>query len=140
MLVLPFAAAAVRGIAPPIVKIGLVWWPNPLAATTISYIVSSVVLISAARIRAGGPLPPMERRGAIWFAVLGVFNGVSLLLVYAALMYAPVTLVSPLFAAYPLVTLALARVVLRDEPFNLSVATGVAATVIGVVLLVIGHG
>lgn len=140
MLVLPFAAAAVRGIAPPIVKIGLAWWPNALAATTISYIVSSVVLISAARIRAGGPLPPLERRGTLWFAVLGIFNGVSLLLVYAALMYAPVTFVSPLFAAYPLVTLALAHFLLRDEPFDISVAAGVAATVVGVVLLVVGHG
>jgi drug/metabolite transporter (DMT)-like permease len=61
-------------------------------------------------------------------------------LVYAALLYAPVTLVTPLFASYPLMTLLIARFALRDEPFGRGLAAGVAATVVGVVLLVVGHG
>jgi drug/metabolite transporter (DMT)-like permease len=140
LLVLPFAAAVVRGIAPPIVKFGFGWWPAPLAATAISYVVSSAVLVLAARLRAGGPLPHIPLEGRLWFAALGLCNGLSLLFVYAALLYAPVTFVTPLFASYPLVTLLIARFALRDEPFGRGLAAGVAATVVGVVLLVVGHG
>ena len=140
MLVLPFAAAAIRGIAPPAVKIGFSWWPDPLAAITISYAVSTVVLTAAAHVRARGPLPRVDLRGRLWYIAIGLCNGLSLLLVYAALIRAPVTLVAPLFAAYPLVTLALARMLLRDEPFGPRLAAGVAATVLGVVLLVAGYG
>jgi drug/metabolite transporter (DMT)-like permease len=101
---------------------------------------SAMILIAAAHVRAHGPLPPVALRGRLWFAVLGICNGLTVLLLYAALLRAPVTLVAPLFAAYPLVTLALARIALRDEPFAASIAGGVAATVVGVVLLVVGHG
>lgn len=140
LLALPFAGAAIRGIAPPVVKIGFAWWPDPFAATTIGYIVSAAVLIAAAHARARAPLPPVPMRGRLWFAALGICNGLSLLLIYAALVRAPVTLVAPLFAAYPLVTLALARLLLRDEPFGPRIAAGTAATVAGVVLLVAGQG
>jgi drug/metabolite transporter (DMT)-like permease len=140
LIVLPFAAAAIRGLAPPAIKVGLAWWPSPLAATTIGYVMSAMILIAAAHVRAHGPLPPVALRGKLWFAVLGICNGLTVLLLYAALLRAPVTLVAPLFAAYPLVTLALARIALRDEPFATSIAGGVAATVAGVVLLVVGHG
>ena len=51
----------------------------------------------------------------------------------------PVTLVAPLFAAHPLVTLALSRLLLRHEPFGLQLAAGVALTVAGVVLLIAGQ-
>jgi drug/metabolite transporter (DMT)-like permease len=39
VITLPFAAAAIRGFAPPAVKIGFAWWPDPFAATLITYLV-----------------------------------------------------------------------------------------------------
>lgn len=140
LLILPLAGAVLRGLAPPAIKIGLGWWPDAFAAAAIGYSVSAVVLVTAARLRAGGRLPRVEPVGRLWFATLGVCNGLSVLLIYAALLHAPVTLVSPLFATYPLVTLALARLVLRHEPFGPRIAAGVAATVFGVVALIAGHG
>jgi drug/metabolite transporter (DMT)-like permease len=140
LLVVPIAGAIVRGAAPPAIKIGLGWWPDAFAATAIGYSVSAVVLMLAARKRAGGALPPVPPQGRLWFALLGICNGLSVLLIYAALMRAPVTLVAPLFAAYPLVTLVLTRAMLRHEPFSVRIVLGVGATVAGVVLLIVGHG
>jgi len=139
LLIVPLAGAVVRGVAPPVVKIGLAWWPDALAATTIGYAVSATVLSIAARVRAGGRLPPAPPAGRMWFALIGVCNGLSVLLIYAALLRAPVTLVAPLFAAYPLVTMALTRTLLRHEPFDARIVAGVAATVAGVVMLIAGH-
>jgi drug/metabolite transporter (DMT)-like permease len=139
VLALPLAAAIVRGAAPPAVKLGLVSWPDPFAATLISYTVSAAVLVSAALIRCGGRLPRVDMRGRCWFIAVGFCNGFAVLLMYAALARAPVTLVSPLFAAYPLVTLLLSRLLLRQEQFSARLAIGVAATVAGVVLLIAGQ-
>ena len=139
MLTLPIAAAIVRGAAPPAVKLGLAEWNDPFAAVLISYTVSAAVLILAALVRAGGRLPPVGARGTAWFVAVGFCNGLAVLLIYAALARGPVTLVAPLFAAYPLVTLVLSRLLLRHEPFGLRLALGVAATVAGVVLLIAGQ-
>jgi drug/metabolite transporter (DMT)-like permease len=140
VLVLPIAAAAVRGAAPPAIKLGLAAWNDPLAAALITYTVSAAVLVVAAHVRAGGRLPPVDARGTAWFVAVGLCNGLAVLLIYAALARGPVTLVAPLFAAHPLVTLALSRLLLRHEPFGPRLAAGVAATVAGVVLLIAGQG
>ena len=49
LLALPLTSAAVRGLVQPIIKLGLAWWPNPIAAVVIGYTVSSAVLVIAAR-------------------------------------------------------------------------------------------
>jgi drug/metabolite transporter (DMT)-like permease len=139
VLVLPITAAVVRGAAPPAVKLGLAAWNDPLAAVLISYTVSAVVLVVAALVRAGGRLPPVEAKGTAWFIAVGFCNGLAVLLIYAALARGPVTLVAPLFAAHPLVTLVLSRVLLRHEPLGHRLGVGVAATVVGVVLLIAGQ-
>jgi drug/metabolite transporter (DMT)-like permease len=139
VLALPIAAAVVRGAAPPAVKLGLAAWNDPFAAALISYTVSAAVLVAAAHVRAGGRLPPVDARGTAWFVALGFCNGLAVLLIYAALARGPVTLVAPLFAAHPLVTLALSGLLLRHEPFGPRLALGVAATVAGVVLLIAGQ-
>jgi drug/metabolite transporter (DMT)-like permease len=135
LLALPLSSAAIRGVVQPIVKFGFEWWPNPIAVVVVSYTVSSAVLIVAALARAGGTIPDIDRRGALWFAAVGLCNGLSVLAMYGALEYGPVAIISPLIASYPLVTLLLSRVFLSTEDLRPQLIAGVTATVCGVILL-----
>jgi drug/metabolite transporter (DMT)-like permease len=137
LMAIPVAAAAIRGVIQPIVKFGFEWWPNPIAVVVISYTVSSAVLIVAALARAGGTIPDIDRRGALWFAVVGLCNGLAVLAMYAALEHGPVVIVSPIIAGYPLVTLLLSRAFLGKEDVGPQVIAGVTGAVCGVVLLLV---
>jgi drug/metabolite transporter (DMT)-like permease len=137
LLALPLASAAIRGVIQPIVKFGFEWWPNPIAPVVVSYTVSSAVLIFAALARAGGTIPDIDHRSALWFAAVGLCNGLSVLAMYAALKYGPVTIVSPLVAGYPLVTLLLSRTFLGKEDVGPQMIGGVTSAVCGVVLLLV---
>jgi drug/metabolite transporter (DMT)-like permease len=136
-LALPVAASAIRGVIQPIVKFGFEWWPNPTAAVVVSYKVSSAVLILSALGRARGSIPIVDRRGALWFAAVGLCNGLSVLAMYAALEFGPVAVISPLIAGYPLVTLLLSRVFLGNEDVSPQLIAGVTGAVCGVVLLLV---
>ena len=50
-LLLPLGGAFVRGVIPPVVKLGLEIWPSPLWACLIGYIMSSIVVLTVQRIR-----------------------------------------------------------------------------------------
>lgn len=114
MLVQRLAVTAIRGLVQPIIKRGLARWPDPVAAVALGYAVSSAVLIAAALFRNGGVALKIDRCGARWFAAVGLCNGLTVLALYAALGGGPVKLVSPLVASYPLVTLALSVVFLKQ--------------------------
>jgi len=137
LLSLPLAAAAIRGGVQPVIKLGLQRWPNPLAAVVIGYTISSVVLILAALVRNRGLPRAIDRRGVGWFAIVGICNGLGVLSTYAALGHGPIALVSPLVASYPLVTALLGHLLLKEEPISGQLAVAVAATVGGVVLLIV---
>jgi drug/metabolite transporter (DMT)-like permease len=137
LLLLPLAAAAIRGGVQPVIKLGLQAWPSPLAAVVAGYSVSAIVLISAALVRNRGLPRGFDRRGACWFAAVGLCNGLGVLATYAALGRGPVALVSPLVASYPLVTALLSHLLLEEEPLSARLIAAVAATVGGVVLLIV---
>lgn len=134
-LLLPLAAALIRGLVQPVVKLGLEDWPDPFAAVTVGYVVSAIVIAVLRFARTGnGPLVP-PAPGRNWFAAVGIVNGLAVLTLYAALARGPVTLVAPLVACYPIFTLLLNRIVLRDRNLSLQMAGGIAVTVAGVALL-----
>jgi len=137
LMALPLAASAIRGVIQPIVKFGFELWPNPIAAAVVSYTVSSAVLMFSALARAGGIVPDIDHRGALWFAAVGLCNGLSVLAMYVALEYGPVAIISPLIAAYPLVTLLLSRAFLGKENVGPQLIAGVTGAVCGVVLLLV---
>lgn len=137
MLLLPLAAAAIRGAVQPIIKLGLERWPSPMAAVVVGYTVSSAVLIVAALIRNFGLARSIDHRGALWFAAVGVCNGLAVLAMYSALGRGPVAVVSPVVASYPLITLLLSFAFLKQEPIGLQLMISVTITVGGVVLLII---
>ena len=137
LLALPLGASAIRGFIQPLVKLGLERWHNPIAAVVIGYTVSSAVLILAALVSGRTPEQSFNRRGALWFAAVGLCNGSAVLSMYSALGRGPVSLVSPLIATYPLVTLLLSVRFLKRERVDARLAAAVAVTVGGVVLLLI---
>ena len=137
LLALPLGSAAIRGFVQPVIKLGLERWHNPIAAVVIGYTVSSAVLLAAALwprgTRARGP----DYRGVLWFAAVGLCNGSAVLSMCAALGRGPVTLVSPLIATYPLVTLLLSRQCVQRERLDARLVAAVAMTIGGVVLLLV---
>ena len=136
-MALPLLAAAIRGLIQPATKFGLGYWPNPSAAVLIGYIVSAATVLLVSRLRRISLPSRSDRRGLAWFALVGLANATAVLLMYAALARGPVALVSPLIATYPLVTLVLRRLVLREVVLGSQAVIGVVVTVAGVVLLVV---
>ncbi|MBN8965593.1 MAG: DMT family transporter [Rhizobiales bacterium] len=137
-LLLPLGAALMRGVVPPVIKVGLNIWPNPIGASLTGYIFSSLTVLMVERFRNGSFIVKAPRAGRIWFAVTGLCNGIGTLLLYAALGAGPVTLVAPLVAAYPLITVGLSAAVLPNVKVTARLAAGTALTVGGVVLILIG--
>jgi drug/metabolite transporter (DMT)-like permease len=137
-LLLPLGGAFVRGVIPPIVKLGLEIWPSPLWACLIGYVMSSVVVLTVQRIRKGSFVAEGSRSGQLWFSATGILNGLSALSLFAAVRHGPITLVAPLAAIYPLVTLLLSAIALRHVRITTRIVAGAVLTVLGVALVLIG--
>jgi drug/metabolite transporter (DMT)-like permease len=134
---LPLVTAALRGFIQPVIKLGLAVWPSPFAAVLVGYLVSAAVVVAALRLRTGRWRPQANARGLAWFAGVGICNGLAVLLMYAALARGPVTIVSPLVATYPLVTVAASALARHAVDSQLRVTLGTALTVAGVALLLV---
>lgn len=134
-LLVPFAAALIRGLAQPVVKTGLAIWPDPLAATVAGYTSSALVILLIGFGRGRRHRPVWSRRAIPVFCATGLLNGASVLLLYAALTEGQVSLVAPLVATYPLFTLAFSLALLRGEPVGPRFVAGMGVTVAGVATL-----
>jgi drug/metabolite transporter (DMT)-like permease len=137
-LLLPLGAALLRGVVPPVIKIGLEIWPSPIGAGLTGYIFSSITVLVVERIRNGHFIVRAPLSGRLWFAVTGLCNGVGTMLLYAAVGAGPVTLVAPLIATYPLVTVALSALVLTNVRITARLVAGTALAVGGVILILVG--
>jgi drug/metabolite transporter (DMT)-like permease len=134
---LPLAAATLRALAQVLSKAGLVLWPNPFAAALIGYTVSTLAIWQLPRylkLRASPALSPAGKR---WFALTGLLNGGAVLMMYSALLQGTVGVVSPIVAVYPVFTLALSAMLLRQERMGMRMMAGVALTVAGVIWLLV---
>jgi len=138
LLLLPLSAALMRGIMPPFIKIGLEIWPNPVAAGLIGYLFSSLTVLTVERVRNGSFIVKGPLAGRLWFALNGLVNGIATLLLYAAVGAGRVSVVVPLIATYPLITLGLSALVLTNVRITAKLACGTALAVAGVVLILIG--
>jgi len=137
-LLLPLCAAFLRGVIPPVLKIGLAIWPNPIGAGLFAYIVSALTVLCVERIRTGHFVAQGPLEGRLWFALTGVVNGVGTLLLYAAVGAGPITVVAPVNATYPLVTMGLSALVLSNVRLTPRLMLGVGLAVAGVVLILVG--
>jgi len=132
-IALPLAAAAIRALAQVLTKAGLMLWANPYAAGLIGYTASAAVILLAARL--GGARGARDARATPWFVATGMLNGASLFLMYTALLKGQVATVSPIIATYPLFTLALSMLYMRQERLTPRLVAGVVLTVMGVMVL-----
>ncbi|MFB9266253.1 EamA family transporter [Bradyrhizobium erythrophlei] len=136
-LLLPICSALVRGVVPPIAKLGLAVWPSPLWACLIGYVMSSLVVLTVQRVRKGSFVVVAPRAGRFWFALTGISNGLIALSLFAAVRNGPITLVAPLAAIYPLVTVALSAMMLKHIEITARIVAGTVLTVVGVALVLI---
>lgn len=137
-LLLPLGSALLRGVVPPIVKLGLEIWPSPLWACLIGYAMSSLVVLMVERVRNGSFVADAPWPGRFWFAVTGICNGLSALTLFAAVRNGPITLVAPIVAIYPLVTMLLSAITLRHVRITPRIIAGTVLTVAGVALVLAG--
>ena len=138
-LLWPLAGALMRGLAQTGAKAGLLLWANPFAAGLIGYLVSSAVVTGSERLR-DGERPALTPQAIAWFAGTGVINGSAVLLMYVALSAAPVWVVAPIIATYPLFTAVISAAVLRDERLSLRTGAGAGIMIAAVVYLVAAQG
>lgn len=138
VLGLPLLAAMIRGSIQPAIKTGLALWHEPLAAAAIGYTFSSVVILSLVgrRALAAGPA---DRTGMLWFLGVGMSNGMATFLLYAALGLGSIAVVAPLVALFPLMAVVLSYLFLRNERLHLIGLLGIAVSVAGVILLLLGN-
>jgi drug/metabolite transporter (DMT)-like permease len=137
-LLLPLTAALLRGIIPPVIKVGLELWPSPIAAGLTGYIFSTITVLMVERARNGSFTVRGPLSGRLWFAVTGICNGIGTLLLYAAVGAGPITLVAPLIATYPLVTMGVSALVLANVRITARLVAGSVLAVSGVVLILAG--
>ena len=137
-LLWPISGAVVRGLAQVGAKAGLLLWASPFAASLIGYSVSSATVLGVNRFgQSERPRPTTQ--SVVWFATTGILNGGAVLLMYGALSMAPVSLVAPIVASYPLITALVSTLVLREEVLSLRIAAGVAMTVAAIVYLIVSR-
>jgi drug/metabolite transporter (DMT)-like permease len=136
VLALPLSAALIRGAIQPAIKTALALWHEPMAAAAIGYTTSTLVILMIAGRRAWR-VGPADRRGVMWFSLVGLFNGAATFLLYAALGLGSITLVAPLVALFPLLAVVLSLIVLRGERLPLLGLLGILVSVAGVIVLLL---
>ena len=138
-LLLPLAAALLRGLAQVAIKLGLTIWPSAFAASLIGYSASVLSVVADARLRRGRARGRVDRRGALWFALVGLGNGAAVLSTYAALARGTVTLVAPAVASYPLFALLLGALLLKEQRITPRLAAGTTLMIAGIAALILGR-
>jgi drug/metabolite transporter (DMT)-like permease len=132
-LLLPLSAAALRGAAQSLIKVGLLLWPSAFAATLMTYTASAAVVGAAAGAPRGSRR--FARAALPWFAGVAALNGTAVLLMCYALERGTVGVVSPIVATYPLFTMVFSAVLLKEERLTRLGILGALLTVAGVVLV-----
>lgn len=136
VLVLPLSAALIRGAIQPAIKTALALWHEPMAAAAISYTTSTVMILLLVGHRAWRT-GPADRRGVMWFSLVGLFNGAATFLLYAALGLGPISVVAPLVALFPLLAVVLSLIFLRGERLPAVGLLGIVLSVAGVIVLLV---
>lgn len=135
-LMLPLLAALSFALRDNISRWGLQRFPDVLAAATAAASTSAVLMWMVLAVRPGGSLA-VGRLGLGYLALAGVAEGLAYLSMWRALAMADVSVVSPLVNAYPIFTVALAALLLRDlERVTWRIVLAALLVVAGIVAVV----
>ena len=112
---------------------------DPLVSAGLALTVGGVILgaiLSRPVVTTIGSLP---KNYLLLCILAGVFQGLAVASLFQALSRAPVTVVSPIYATQPLITLILAHIFLRRlETIDMLLAVGTMVSVVGVILVILG--
>lgn len=112
---------------------------DPLVTAGLALVVGSLILTMALHRQAIRSIRTVPRNHLLICAVAGVLQGLSLASLFQALSGAPVTVVSPIIALTPVITLILAHTfVKRLEAIDLLLVAGTMLSVLGVILVILG--
>ncbi|MFQ6027375.1 MAG: DMT family transporter [Dehalococcoidia bacterium] len=111
----------------------------PLVAAGFALLIGGAMLLTIIRRDVFNSLRNLPPKYIAICCIAGVFQGIAIGSLFVALSRAPVTVVSPINASSPLITLALAHIFLRRlETLSWVLALGTLISVGGVVLVVLG--
>ncbi len=134
-IMLPFTAALTRGIAHPLLKLGLNELPSPMLAMLVSITVSIVVLYAWSYFE--GHKMPAFNTGYKFFALSGFINGIGMILLNVALQIGTVSAVSPIIAAAPVFTLITGYLYFKREVFTWRTVAAILLIFLGSVMIVL---
>ena len=112
---------------------------NPLVTAGLALAVGATVLTLILHRQVAVSIKTLPRNYLLICGLAGLFQGLAVASLFQALSRAPVTVVSPIYACTPLITLVLARIFLRRlETIDFLLVAGTLLSVIGVILVIWG--
>ena len=112
---------------------------DPLVATGLALAVGAVILTIALHRQVAKSIQTAPKNYILICALAGIFQGIAVASLFQALSRAPVTVVSPIYAFTPVITLILSHIFLkRLEAVDLLLAAGTMISVLGVILVILG--
>jgi len=112
---------------------------DPLVAVGLALMVGGLVLSILLHRQVISNIHESPKNYLLICALAGVFQGFAVMCLFQALSRAPVTVVSPIYALQPLITLGLAHVFLRRlEALTWMLVIGTVVSVAGGVLVILG--
>ena len=112
---------------------------DPLVSAGLALTVGGVILGVILSRQVATTIGSLPRNYLLLCTLAGVFQGLAVASLFQALSRAPVTVVSPIYATQPLITLILAQIFLkRLETIDILLAVGTMVSVVGVILVILG--
>jgi drug/metabolite transporter (DMT)-like permease len=112
---------------------------DPLVAVGLALAVGGAILSVFLHRQVATTIQTLPKNDLLVCALAGVFQGLAVMCLFQGLSRAPVTVVSPIYALQPLITLGLAHIFLRRlETLDWLLAIGTAVSVVGVILVILG--
>ena len=112
---------------------------DPLVSAGLALAVGGTILAVILHRQAAKSIMTIPKNYLLICMLAGVFQGLAVASLFQALSRAPVTVVSPIYASQPLLTLILAHFFLkRLEAIDFLLALGTMVSVVGVILVILG--
>ena len=112
---------------------------DPLVTSGLALAVGAAILMVTLHRQVARSIRTVPGKYLLICCLAGLFQGLAVASLFQALSRAPVTVISPIYACTPLITLVLAGVFLRRlEAIDFFLAAGTLLSVAGVVLVVLG--